>query len=226
MDIQTIVAQLKQEVGRIEHAISALLGLGSQPARRGRPPKSAQTASAPQKRSMSAAARARIVGYRYGSDVPAFTNEINYRPMLLALLQMPEVQISQLAASKSAPQQDGENRPIPFSFEGVCIWRLPEATGFFGCEPVPKPCTQLLGTFHTSDASHEFRTEQTSVRGFIGEPAYSGESSVDRSPRKLSILKEYAIAGNHNLVERQSWLGAVPLNKFINGVSIPTFGLG
>jgi hypothetical protein len=36
--------------------------------------------------------------------------------MLLALLQMPEVQINQLAASKSAPQQDGENRSIPLSF--------------------------------------------------------------------------------------------------------------
>ena len=158
--------------------------------------------------------------------MPAFTNEINYRPMLLALLQMPEVQISQLAASKSAPQQDGENRPIPLSFEGVCIWRLPEATGFFGCEPVPKPHTQLLGTFHTSDASSEFRTEQASVRGFIGEPPYSGESSIDRSPRKLSILKEYAIAGDNNPVERKSWLGAVPLNEFVNGVPITTFGLG
>ena len=159
--------------------------------------------------------------------MPAFTNEINYRPMLLALLQMPEVQISQLATSKSAPQQHGENRPIPFSFEGGCIWRLPEATGFFGCEPVPKPYTQLLGAFDTPDASREFRTEQTGVCGFIGEPAHSGKSfCVDRSPGKLSILKEYAIAGNHNLVERQSWLGAVPLNKFINGVSIPTFGLG
>jgi len=158
--------------------------------------------------------------------VPAFTNEINYRPMLLALLQMSEVQISQLATSKSAPQQDGKNRPIPLPFEGVCIWRLPEAARFFGCKPVPKPHPQFLGTFHTSDASGEFRTEQASVRGFIGEPAYSGESSVDRSSRKLSILKEYAIAGNHNLVERQSWLGAVPLNKFINGVPIPTFGLG
>ena len=158
--------------------------------------------------------------------MPAFTNEINYRPMVLALLQMPEVQISQLAALKSAPQQDGENRPIPLSFEGVCIWRLPEAAGFFGCEPVPKPDTQLLGTFHTSNASSELRTEQASVCGFIREPPYSGESTIDRPPRKLSILKEYAIAGYSNPVERKSWLGAVPLNELINGVPISTFGLG
>ena len=95
-----------------------------------------------------------------------------------------------------------------------------------GVQTCALPISQLLGTFHTSDASSEFRTEQASVRGFIGEPSYSGESSIDRSPRKLSILKEYAIARNNNPVERQSWLGAVPLNKFINGVPIPTFGLG
>jgi hypothetical protein len=146
--------------------------------------------------------------------------------MPLALLQMPEVQISQLAASKSAPQQDGENRSIPLSFEGVRSWHLPEATGFLGREPIAKPYTQLLGTFHTSDASGEFRAKQASVCGFIGEPPYSGESSVDRSPRKLPILKEYAIASNHNLVERQSWLGAVPLNKLINGVSVATLRVG
>src|ERR1700758_626149 len=62
MDIQSIVAQLKQEAGRLEQAIAALAGLGPQPARRGRPPKASQTkpASGPKRRRMSAAARARI----------------------------------------------------------------------------------------------------------------------------------------------------------------------
>src|SRR5271166_5349149 len=62
MDIQSIVAQLKQEAGRLEQAIAALAGLGSQPARRGRPPKGSQTkrASSANRRRMSAAARARI----------------------------------------------------------------------------------------------------------------------------------------------------------------------
>jgi hypothetical protein len=65
MDIQSVVAELKQELGRIDHAIAALVGLGSQPARRGRPPKAqqAEPAAAPtghKRRRMSLAARARI----------------------------------------------------------------------------------------------------------------------------------------------------------------------
>ena len=62
MDIQSIVAQLRQEASRIENAIAALVGLGSQPARRGRPPKVSQVkpASGQKRRRMSAAARKRI----------------------------------------------------------------------------------------------------------------------------------------------------------------------
>ena len=62
MDIQSIVAQLRQEASHIEHAIAALVGLGSRPARRGRPPKGSQAkpASVKKRRHMSPAARKRI----------------------------------------------------------------------------------------------------------------------------------------------------------------------
>ena len=63
MDVQSIVAQLRQEESRIEQAIEALLGFGSQPARRGpgRPAgsKNATTGKA-NRRTMSASARAKI----------------------------------------------------------------------------------------------------------------------------------------------------------------------
>jgi hypothetical protein len=62
MDIQSVVAELRQEASRIEHAIGALTGLDSQPARRGRSPKRSQAKPAKVKRGhrMSAAARKRI----------------------------------------------------------------------------------------------------------------------------------------------------------------------
>jgi hypothetical protein len=62
MDIQSILTQLRQEASRIENAIAALVGLGSQPTRRGRPPKASRgtETSGPKRRTMSAAARAKI----------------------------------------------------------------------------------------------------------------------------------------------------------------------
>ena len=55
MDIANVVAALKEQRTRIDHAIAALEGLGS-PARRGRPPKTGARTG----RHMSAAARKRI----------------------------------------------------------------------------------------------------------------------------------------------------------------------
>ena len=62
MDIQSIVAELREEASRIERAIAALLGLGQSAPRRGRPPKGSQAkpASGRKRFTMSAAARAKI----------------------------------------------------------------------------------------------------------------------------------------------------------------------
>ena len=62
MDAASIVVQLKQELARIDQAISALEQIGQTAPRRGRPPKGVQSAQAGRRgpRTMSAAARARI----------------------------------------------------------------------------------------------------------------------------------------------------------------------
>src|SRR6516162_3360510 len=95
---------------------------------------------------------------------------------------MREVQVSQFPAAESEAQQHRENRAVPFSLERVWGRRLPEATGFLGREPVPKPHAQLFGTFHTPDTGGEFGTEQASVCGLVGESSYCGKSSIDRRP--------------------------------------------
>src|SRR5215469_10351110 len=94
---------------------------------------------------------------------------------------MREVQVCQLTAAKSAAQQNGENRTVPHSFERVWGRRLPEATGFLGRKPVPKPHPQLFRPFHTPNSGGEFRTEQASVCGLVSKPPNRSKSSVNRS---------------------------------------------
>ena len=62
MDIQEVVAQLRQELSLIDRAIAALEGIGQTKPRRGRPPKSASAvpSTVPKRRRMSASARAKI----------------------------------------------------------------------------------------------------------------------------------------------------------------------
>ena len=71
-------------------------------------------------------------GHRDGSDVPAFADEVNDGPVLFALLQMHEVQISQLAPSESTAKQDSENCTVPLSLQSVRRRRLPEPASFPG----------------------------------------------------------------------------------------------
>ena len=62
VNLENVLASLRSERGRIDHAISALEGLAGSPGpRRGRPPKSqAAPATRQKRRTMSAAARKRI----------------------------------------------------------------------------------------------------------------------------------------------------------------------
>jgi hypothetical protein len=65
MNIESVVAELRQELGRIEQAIAALVGLGSNAATRRGPGRPAGSKNAPRKltqkkHTMSASARAKI----------------------------------------------------------------------------------------------------------------------------------------------------------------------
>ncbi len=146
--------------------------------------------------------------------------------MVLALLYVGERQVGQFAAPQTAAKQDGKNCPVSFAFECARGRRLPEFAGLVSGEPVSQPDTQLPGPFHSPDAGGELRTEQASVGRLVSEPPHCSESSIDSSCCEQAIFEENAIAGDHNLVERQAWLGAVPLNEFIDRVSISALRLG
>jgi hypothetical protein len=83
--------------------------------------------------------------------------------VFLSLLQMREVQISQLPPSQAAAKQHCENRAVSFAFEGVGIRRLPESTRLLSREPVSKPHAQLLDALHPTNAGREFGAEQTGI---------------------------------------------------------------
>jgi hypothetical protein len=122
--------------------------------------------------------------------------------MLLALLQMPEVEIGQFAAPQSTPEQNREDRPNPFTLERVQVWRLQQSTRLVHREPVPKPYAQLLHAFDASNACGELRAEQPGIGGLVCKPPYGRQPSIDCACGELTIFEKDAVAGHHNLVER------------------------
>src|SRR5271167_4708099 len=158
--------------------------------------------------------------------MPTLPYKINYRPMFIAPLQMGKLQIGQFPPPQPAAKQDCENRPISSALDRVRRGSLPESAGLFSRQPVAQSDAQFSDAFHAPNAGRQLRAQQASVGRLVGEPPHCSESSIDRPSRELAILEEDAITGDHNLVERQARLGAVPLNEFIDPVSISALRLG
>ena len=160
------------------------------------------------------------LGQRHGPNMTAFANEIDYRPVFFALLQVRELQISQFAATQPTAKQYGKDGAVSLSFECVRWRRLPKATCLICREPVSETHTQLLDAFHAPYPGSQFWTEQAGIGGLVGEPSYCRKSPVDRSCGEVAIFKEDAETGDDDLVEREARLGTIPLDEFIDGVPI------
>src|ERR1017187_4120345 len=158
--------------------------------------------------------------------MPTLPNKINDRPMFIAPLQMGKLQTGQFPPPQPAAKQDRKNRPISSALDRVRRRSLPESTGLFSRQPVAQSDAQYSDAFHAPNARRQLTAQQASIRGFVSESSHGRQPSVDRTGREAAILKVNSITGDHNLVERQAWLGAVPLNEFIDRVSISTLRLG
>src|SRR5271165_1642088 len=158
--------------------------------------------------------------------MPTLPNKINDRPMFIAPLQMGKLQIGQFPPPKPAAKQDRKNRPISSALDRVRRRSLPESAGLFSRQPVAQPDAQFSNAFDAPNAGRQLRAQQACIGGFVSEPSHGRQPSVDRTGRELAILEENAIAGDHNLVERQARLRAVPLNEFIDRMSISALRLG
>ena len=52
----------------------------------------------------------------------ALSDQIHYRPMVIATLQARNVQFGKLAPTKSASEEHGQNGLIAVALKGVLIW--------------------------------------------------------------------------------------------------------
>jgi hypothetical protein len=102
--------------------------------------------------------------------------------MFLAALQVREIQISQFVPPQTTAEQNSQNCAIPFAFEIDVAGRLPKPTSLVGGKPISKPDTQLLYAFETADTGSKLRAKEA-VGRLVGEPSYSGDSSVYGSRR-------------------------------------------
>jgi hypothetical protein len=141
--------------------------------------------------------------------------------MSLPLLQVINVQLGDLVAPEPTRKQEREERSVTLALEPLPVRSLPERGPLFGRQPVAQPDAQFLYAFDTPDSSHQIGAEEAAVRSLIRQTANCPHPQVDRARREMPGLKMHPIANDNSLVEGESWLGAVPIHEFVDGVAIP-----
>ncbi len=157
---------------------------------------------------------------RHGPDVTAFAYEISKDPVLFALLQILNGERGQFCPTQPATQENGNHSVIPDAAQRLPIKHLKQAPPLFGREPIPDPNPKFFDALYSANSCGQVRAEQAGVRGFIREAANGGEPKVDGRRSVTGLLEEDPIAGNYGFVERQSGLGAVPVDELANGVVV------
>jgi len=92
-------------------------------------------------------------------------------------------------------------------------------------EPVPETHAQLLDAFYTANASSQIGTEQTAVGSFVRESAHGAKAQIDCARCEFTGFEMRPIAQDHYPVERQARFRAIPVNEFIDRVTITSLGV-
>ena len=116
----------------------------------------------------------------------ALADQVNDGPMILAALEMRNVEFCRLFPAQPATQEDREQCWISLALERIRVRHLPQRCCLIGGEPVTKTNAEVLRPFESPDAGSKIRAEQAGISSFVCEAPDSSEPSVDRPRRKLA----------------------------------------
>jgi hypothetical protein len=122
--------------------------------------------------------------HRHGPDMPTLADEVDYGPVLFALLEMPEIQVSQFSPSEPASKQDRKDRSVSLTLYRIPVRRLPQPASPSAVSHFPSLTPSFLTLF----------TRRM--------PAANSGLSIDRSCGQLPVFKMDKVSGDYFLVER------------------------
>jgi hypothetical protein len=121
------------------------------------------------------------VGNGNGSNVATLSDEVDNRPTILASLKMVETEVGEFSSSKTATEQDGNDRTVSLAFERCRFGTLPQCVRFIHRQPVSKSGTEFLEALNATNTSSKFQAQQTGVGGLISQPSNCIEPHINRT---------------------------------------------
>src|SRR5664279_2398855 len=107
----------------------------------------------------------------YGPNMASLSNQVYDDPMSLTNLYLLDRQVRQLTATKAAPHQDCQHRTVPSLLQTVAGCAVHQTRALLQAYPAARAMPELLGTLHALNPGSQVSTQQSAVRGFVGQPA-------------------------------------------------------
>ena len=87
-------------------------------------------------------------------------------------------------------------------------------------QPIAGPEPELFDSFHTADSGSQLGAQQTRIGSFVSQATHGCKLLVDGVGGQMPRFEVHAIAYDHDAVEGQPWLGAVPRDELIDGILV------
>jgi hypothetical protein len=140
----------------------------------------------------------------------------------LAHLDVVQLQADEFRSAKATTEQHGQHGVIALGPHTVTTSMLQNFRTLFNTQPIPGTESELFDTFDSADPGSQLGTQQTGVGGFVSQAAHGCKLLVDSVGGQMPRFQVHAIAHDHDPVEGQPWLGAIPGDELIDGILIDT----
>ena len=155
----------------------------------------------------------------------SFADQIHHSPVSLAHLDVVQLQANQFRPAKSTPEQHSQHGVIALLAHAVAIGMFEHFRTLLHAQPVAGAESELLDSSDSADARSQLGAQQSGIGGFVSQTAHGCELLVDGVGGEMPRFQVHTIAHDNDAIERQTGLGTIPGDEFIDGMSIAALRL-
>src|SRR5579872_3629770 len=151
--------------------------------------------------------------------------QIDDGPVSLPLFQVFEPECDRFVPAQTTGKQQREKRAISLALQALIVGSLPECQALLVAEPVAEVHSEISYTLYSANSRGQIGAQKAAVCRLVGEAPDGTQAKVDGSRGKQTGLKVASIAENHRSVQSKSRFRAVPIDEFVDRVTIPTLAV-
>jgi hypothetical protein len=156
----------------------------------------------------------------HGADVPALANQVHHCPVPLAHLDLVQLQTDKFRSAKATTEQHGQHGVVTPGTHAIATSMCEHLGTLLRAQPVARAKPELLDSLDTADPGRQLGTQQARVCGFVSQATHGCKLLIDGVGGQMPRFQVHAIAHDHDAVEGQPRLGAVPGDELINCVLV------